>query len=327
MEVGLRSKSPSRSTRRTFALSAAGLLATACQQNTRRTIAVIPKGTSHLFWLAVQSGAVAAGREFNVEILWNGPAQETEYSRQIQILDSMVARRVDGIAVAAAERKALVGSIDRAAAAGIPVTVFDSGLDSENYLSYVATDNVEGGRLGARTLAELLGGKGTVAMIQHAPGSASTMDRETGFQEVIRKDFPGIQIVATQYGMSDRSKAMAAAENILTAHPNLNGIFGSSEPSSVGASLAVKGRGLAGKVKIVSFDSSDGLIEDLRGGAIQAMVVQDPFKMGFEAVKTLVDKLNGKTPPKRIDLQARVVKVDDLNKPEIRQLLNPSAPR
>jgi ribose transport system substrate-binding protein len=308
-------------------LSAAGLVAAGCQQNTRRTIAVIPKGTSHLFWLAVQSGAVAAGREFNVEILWNGPAQETEYSRQIQILDSMVARRVDGIAVAAAERKALVGSIDRAAAAGIPVTVFDSGLDSENYLSYVATDNVEGGRLAARTLAELLGGKGTVAMIQHAPGSASTMDRETGFQEVIRRDFPNIQIVATQYGMSDRAKAMAAAENILTAHPNLNGMFASSEPSSVGAALAVKGRGLAGKIKIVAFDSSDGLIEDLRAGAIHAMVVQDPFKMGFEAVRTLVDKLSGKTPAKRIDLQARVIRADDLNKPEIRQLLNPTAPR
>jgi ribose transport system substrate-binding protein len=327
MGVGLRSSSTSRSTRRAFALSAAGLVAAGCQQNTRRTIAVIPKGTSHLFWLAVQSGAVAAGREFNVEILWNGPAQETEYSRQIQILDSMVARRVDGIAVAAAERKALVGSIDRAAAAGIPVTVFDSGLDSENYLSYVATDNVEGGRLAARTLAELLGGKGTVAMIQHAPGSASTMDRETGFQEVIRRDFPNIQIVATQYGMSDRAKAMAAAENILTAHPNLNGMFASSEPSSVGAALAVKGRGLAGKIKIVAFDSSDGLIEDLRAGAIHAMVVQDPFKMGFEAVRTLVDKLSGKTPAKRIDLQARVIRADDLNKPEIRQLLNPTAPR
>lgn len=314
---------PNKLSRRSFTTSLAAASVAACQRKTRKTIAVIPKGTSHVFWLSVQSGAIAAGKEFDVEILWNGPAQETEYSRQIQILDSMVARRVDGIAVAAAERKALVGSIDRAAAAGIPVTVFDSGLDSENYLSYVATDNVEGGRMAARTLARLLGGKGKVAVIEHAPGSASTMDRETGFQEVIQRDFPNIQIVASQFGMSDRAKAMSVAENILTAHPSLDGIFASSEPSSVGAALAVKGRGLAGKVMLVTFDASDGLIEDLRGGAIQAMVVQDPFKMGFEAVKTLVDKINGRTPPKRIDLPPRVITRADLDKPDVKELLNP----
>jgi ribose transport system substrate-binding protein len=301
-----------------------GVLAfTGCNRNNKKVIAVIPKGTSHLFWVSVQTGAQAAGKEFGVEIVWNGPAQETEYSRQIQILDSMVARHVDGIVVAANERKALVGSIDRAAAAGIPLTVFDSAVDTTNYLSYVATDNVEGGRLGARTLGNLLGGKGKVAMIMHAPGSASTMDREAGFNEVMAKEFPNIQVVASQFGMSDRAKAMAASENILTAHPDLDGIFASSEPSSVGAALAIKSRGLSGKVKLVAFDSSDGMIEDLKGGTINAMVVQDPFKMGFEAVRTVVDKLNGKTPPKRVDLAARVIRKEDLEKPEIKQLLSP----
>jgi ribose transport system substrate-binding protein len=294
-----------------------------CNRNNKKVIAVIPKGTSHLFWVSVQTGAQAAGKEFGVEIVWNGPAQETEYSRQIQILDSMVARHVDGIVVAANERKALVGSIDRAAAAGIPLTVFDSAVDTTNYLSYVATDNVEGGRLGARTLGNLLAGRGKVAMIMHAPGSASTMDRENGFNEVMAKEFPNIQVVASQFGMSDRAKAMAASENILTAHPDLDGIFASSEPSSVGAALAIKSRGLSGKVKLVAFDSSDGMIEDLKGGTINAMVVQDPFKMGFEAVRTVVDKLNGKTPPKRVDLAARVIRKEDLEKPEIKQLLSP----
>ena len=123
--------------------------------------------------------------------------------------------------------------------------------------------------------------------------------------------------------MSDRSKAMGAAENILTAHPDLNGIFASSEPSSIGAALALKSRGLSGKVKFVSFDSSDTLIEDLKGGTIDAMVVQDPFKMGFEAVKTLVDKLNGATPPKRIDLPARVIHKADLDQPDVHDLLYP----
>jgi ribose transport system substrate-binding protein len=303
-------------------LLAAGLLA-ACGQQRRKVIAVIPKGTSHLFWVSVQAGALAAGKDFGVDVLWNGPAQETEYSRQIQIVDSMIARRVDGIALAAAERKALVGPVERAAAAGIPVTIFDSGLDSNDYVTFVATNNFAAGQLAARTLANLLGGRGLVAMVMHAPGSASTMDREQGFQDAIGRDFPQVRIVATQYGQSDRAKAMAAAENILTAHPDLNGMFASSEPSSVGTSLALQSRGLSGKVKFVAFDSSDSLIEDLKAGTIDAMVVQDPFQIGYTAVRTLVDKLRGATPPKRIDLSARVVTRADLDRPEVKKLLAP----
>lgn len=308
--------------RRAF-LAVPAVFVAGCNRDRRKIIAVVPKATSHLFWLSVQAGAFAAGKEFNVEVLWNGPALETDYSRQIQIVDSMIARRVDGIAVAAAERMALVQSIDRAAQEKIPVTVFDSGLDSDNYMTYIATNNYEAGQMAARTLAKLIGDKGQVAIVMHAPGSQSTMDRERGFEETVAKEFPKIHIVASQFGLSDRAKAMAAAENILTANTNLDGLFASSEPSSVGTALALKSRGLSGKVKFVSFDSSDSMIEDLKGGTIDAMVVQDPFKMGYEAVKSLVDKLSGRQPPKRVDLHARVIMKDDLEKPEVRELLSP----
>ncbi len=294
-----------------------------CNRDSRKRIAVIPKSTSHLFWVSVQAGALAAGKQFNVDVDWNGPASETDYSRQIQIVDSMIARRVDGIALAAAERKALVQALDRAMAAGIPVTIFDSGLDSENYTSFVATDNLEAGRLAARTMGKLLNGKGKVALILHAPGSVSTGDRETGFVEVIGKEFPNVQIVAQQYGMSDRARSLAAAENILSAHPDLNAVFCSTEPSASGTSLALKGRGLAGKVRFVGFDTSDGMIDDLRNGVLDAIVVQDPFKIGFEAVHSLVMKLEGKTPPKRMDLAARVVTKQQLDTPEVKELLHP----
>lgn len=298
--------------RRAFVAGAVLAGAAACGRSRRKRIAVIPKGTSHLFWINVQQGAERAGRELKVDVLWNGPSLETEYSRQIQIVDSMVAQRVDGLAIAAAERKALVAPVERAFAAGIPITIFDSGLETEKYTSYVGTDNVEAGRLAARTLATLLGGKGQVGVVLHAPGSASTMDREEGFNEAIAKEFPGISVVAQQFGMSDRARARAAAENILTANPNLDGLFGSSEPSSVGAALALKARGLSGKVRMVAFDSSEGMIEDLKSGTIDAMVVQDPERMGFEAVRTLVEKLNGRTPPRRIDLAARVLRKADV---------------
>ncbi len=306
------------------ALLVACLALAGCQKNTKKVIAVVPKATSHLFWLSVQAGAMAAGEEYGVQVEWNGPASETEYPRQIQIVDSFISRRVDGIALAASERKALVGAVDRAAQAGIPLTVFDSGLDSENYMSFLATNNYEAGQMAGRALARLLNGNGKVAMVMHAPGSGSTMDRERGFEDVIKAEFPGIRIVASQFGQSDRSKAMAATENILTAHPDLDGIFASSEPSSVGASLALKSRSLAGKIQLVAFDSSEGMVEDLKGGVIAAMVVQDPFRMGHDAVKTIVDKLNGQTPPKRIDLSAHVITKADLSKTEVQNLLFPN---
>ncbi len=285
---------------------------TGCQSNKRKTIAVIPKGTSHQFWVSVENGAKKAGLDFNVDIVWSGPPQETEYGRQLEILEAMINRHVDGIAVAATERKVLNQAIERAAAAGIPVTVFDSGVETENYLSFVATDNVEAGRMGARELARLLGGKGNIAIMMNMPGSVSTLDRERGFTETLGKEFPNIKIVASQFGMSDRAKAMNAAENILTAQPHLDGVFASSEPSSVGFSQALKARGLVGKIKFVAFDSSESMIEDTKAGVIDAMVVQDPAKMGYEAVRTVVDKLNGKTPPKRINLDAKVLRRDNL---------------
>jgi ribose transport system substrate-binding protein len=299
------------------------ILPSACHSTHRKTIAVVPKATSHLFWVSVQAGAMAAGKQLDVDVLWNGSSSETDYARQVQIVDSMIARQVDGLAVAAQDRTTLNASLDRAAAAHIPVTVFDSGVDSTNYLTFLATNNYQAGEMAARKLAELLKSRGNIAMVMHAPGSKSTMDREAGFEDAMRKDFPNIRIVARQFSMSDRSKAMAAVENFLTAQPDLNGIFASAEPGSVGAALALKSRGLAGKVRLVAFDAGEDLVEDLKDGSIDALVAQDPFRMGFEAVKTLVDKLHGTDPPKVIDLSATVVVKGDLDKLEIKELLFP----
>jgi ribose transport system substrate-binding protein len=299
------------------------VLLAGCRATQRKTIAVVPKATAHLFWVTVHAGAAAAGKDLNVDIEWNGPSSETDYARQVQIVDSMIARQVDGLVVAAQDRTTLNASLDRAAAAHIPVTVFDSGVDSTNYMTYIATNNYQGGQMAARKLAALLNGKGKVAMLMNAPGSKSTLDRESGFEDVLTKEFPNVRIVARQFSMSDRAKGMAVAENFLTAQPDLDGMFASSEPSSVGAALALKSRGLAGKVKLVAFDASDDLVEDLKDGSIDALVAQDPFKMGYEAVKTLVDKLKGANPPKVIDLSATVVTKGDLDKPEIKALLFP----
>lgn len=305
-----------------------GLLATlliqpSCQQRTKKLIGVVPKATSHLFFMSVHAGVRDAERDFGVEVLWNGPREETEFSRQIEIVDSMVARHVDALAISATDHTALVAPVKRAMDAGIPVTVFDSGLDVTGFVTFVATDNYGAGVTGARKLAELVGGKGKVAELMHKPGGMSTGDRERGFEETMAKEFPAIQIVDRRYGMADRAKSRDAAENILTAHPELDGMFASAEANSIGAIQAIKARGLSGKLKLVTFDFSDEHVAALKDGTINVMLVQDPYRIGYEAVHSLVMKLKGETPPKQMDLKARVIVKADLDKPDVQALLFP----
>ncbi len=312
---------PSKS--RLLALMLAALALVACQQRTKKLIGVVPKATSHLFFVSIHAGVDAAAKEFGVDILWNGPREETEYSRQIEIVDSMIARHVDGLAISATDHAALVKPVERVIEAGIPVTVFDSGLDLTGYVTFVATDNYAAGQTAARRLAELVQGKGKVAELMHKPGGMSTVDRERGFEEIMAKEFPAIQIVARQYGMADRAKSRDAAEDILTAHPDLDGMFASAEANSIGAVQAIQARGLAGKVKLVTFDSSDMHIKALKDGTIDVMLVQDPYRIGYEAVRSLAMKLNGQTPAHEIDLKVHEIRKSDLGQPDVQALLFP----
>ncbi|MBI3665427.1 MAG: substrate-binding domain-containing protein [Acidobacteria bacterium] len=304
-------------------LALAAALLSGCAKKGKLVIGVVPKGQAHIFWQSVHAGAAAAARELGVEIRWNGPAMENEYSRQVQIVDSMINARVDGLVLAPTDQVALVSVVERAARENIPVTIFDSGINTENYVSFVATNNYGAGQMAARRIGQILGGQGNVAMMMNMPGSASTLEREKGFAEALAREFPGVRIVERQFGMSDRAKAMSVAEDILTAHPEINGIFASNEPSSVGAAQALKSRQLAGKIKLVGFDSSPTLVDDLKAGVFDSLVVQDPFNIGYTAVKTVVAKLKGETPAKKIDSPARVLTAADLDKPEVERLLNP----
>jgi ribose transport system substrate-binding protein len=283
---------------------------------------LVPKGANHIFWKTVHAGGLHAAREFGFDIEWNAPTLEIDSSRQIEIVESMINRRLDGIALAPVDKRALVGVVERAASLGIPVAIFDSGIDTHRRISYVATDNTEGGRMAARRLGEILGGQGKVGIVGFMPGSASTMEREDGFQDEIRKKFPGIRVAALQFGMADRAKAMAATENMLTAHPDLAGLFADNESSSIGAVQALKSRANR-RTKLVAFDASEQLIADLRDGWIDSLVVQNPFKMGYEAVRAVGLKLRGENPAALIDSGATLVLRGDLEKPAIRELLFP----
>jgi ribose transport system substrate-binding protein len=299
------------------------LVTPACNRPARgkRVIAVIPKGVAHFFWQSVHAGADAAGKELGVEVMWKGPAQETDYSGQINIVEDAINRRVDGIVLAPSHGDALVPIVERAQREGIPVIIFDSGISTENYVSYIATDNRQGGVVAAERLAEKLGGKGKVAILGVKAGSVSTDEREQGFQDTIKQKYPGISIVAFQYGDADRAKSLDRATDILTAYADLNGIFASNESSTVGAVQAIKQKGVAGKVVLGGFDSSPNLIDDLKAGAIDSLVLQNPYKMGYEGVKAMVEKLNGQTPQRHLDTGVKLLVKENLDTPEMQQLI------
>lgn len=293
-----------------------------CKRDNKRIVGVVPKGANHIFWQTVHAGAIKAAQEYGFEVEWNAPTLEIDSSRQIEIVESMVNRRLAGIVLAPVDRKALVSVVERAAKAEIPVSIFDSGIDTQQRISFVATNNEEGGRMAARRLGEVLGGKGKVVVIGFMPGSASTMEREHGFQDEIRKKFPQINIVGLQFGMASQAKSMAATENVLTAHPDLAGLFADNESSSAGAVQALKSRNKK-SVKMVAFDASESLMSDMRAGWIDSIVVQNPFKMGYESTRAIGMKLKGETPPATIDSGATLIKPDDLDKPEMKELLFP----
>src|SRR6266567_3916889 len=207
---------------RSLLLLTALLVSTGCRRSGQRIIGVVPKGASHIFWQTVHAGAIKAAGEFGCTVDWNAPALEIDASRQIEIVDSMINRHVAGIALAPVDKQGLVAVVvERAAREGIPVAIFDSAIDTQNFISYVATDNTEAGRMAARRMGEILGGKGKVGVVGFMPGSASTMEREHGFQDEIGKRYPAIQIVGLQFGMADRAKSMAVTENMLAAHGDL----------------------------------------------------------------------------------------------------------
>ena len=288
----------------------------------RYEIAVIPKGLTHQFWLTVKAGAQAAGQEFDAVINWQGPAKETQIDKQISIMEDMISSKADAIVMAACDENALINVIQRSIKAGIPVVTIDSGVKSDLPVSFVATDNIAGAKAAARELARLIGEEGEVGLIPFVPGAATSEMREQGFKEGI-KEFSNIKLVATLYCQSDEAKAMNVTQDMMTGNPDIEGIFAANEAGAIGCAQAVRAAGKAGKLKLVAFDASDDEIASLKQGVIQALVVQNPFKMGYEGVKAAIDHLEGKPVEKRIDTGVLVVTMENFDDPEIQKILYP----
>lgn len=304
--------------------------ATSSATKKRLTIAVIPKGTTHEFWKSIHAGAIQATQELaqggdTVTIIWKGPLREDDREQQVQVVEAFLSQGVQGIVLAPLDSRALVRPVEEAKGAGIPTVIIDSGLQSDAMISFVATDNRKGGALAAQRMGEVLGGKGKVLMLRYQEGSASTQEREAGFLETIRATYPNIQVVSSdQYAGPTRETAKRAAENLLNRYgKELQGIFTPNESSTIGTLLALQDISAAGRIKLVGFDASQILIDALRNGQLEGIVVQNPMRMGYLGVKTMVDHLRGKTVDPRIDTGVIVVTPANLDSPDVKDLINP----
>jgi len=286
-----------------------------------RSIAVIPKGTTHIFWQSVHRGAEKAGEEAGVKIFWNGPERESDRDKQIQIVNDFIVRKVSGIVLAPNDSKALVPVVEKVNAKGIACAIIDSGIDTDKYVSFVATDNYQGGVIAARRMGKILNGKGKVIVVKYMPGSASTTKREDGFIDTIEKDFPGIEIVDAKYGMDTPETALQATEDLLTKNAELDGLYACNASTAVGAARALVTQGRMDKIKMVGFDTEEALVDALVAGVIDSLVAQNPYKMGYEGVKAVLARLDGKEVQKRIDTGVVLITLENLETPEIQALL------
>jgi ribose transport system substrate-binding protein len=295
------------------------------------TIAVIPKGTTHEFWKSVNAGAFKARDELNakgikVDVIWQGPLKEDDRDRQIQVIENFMTRRVSGIVLAPLDSQALVKPVASAVQAKVPVVIIDSGLKSDKYVSFVATDNFKGGQLAADHLGTLLGGKGNVILLRYAVGSASTEEREAGFLEVLKRKYPNIKLIsADQYAGPTRETAYQASQNLLNRlGRDVNGIFCPCEPPTIAMTKALRDIGKAGgKVKMVGFDAGSQSVLDMKNGDVQGLVVQNPVLMGYLGVTTMIKHLQGEKVDNRIDTGVVLVTPENMEQPAIKELLYP----
>ena len=291
-------------------------------------IAVIPKGTSHEFWKSIHAGALKAQQELQekgqpVKIIWKGPLREDDREQQIQVVENFIAQRIDGMVLAPLDNRALVAPTERAIRAKVPVVIIDSALKSEMPASYISTDNFNGGQLGAAHLAKILNGKGSVILLRYQVGSASTEEREAGFMDEIRKH-SGIKVISQdQYAGATRDSAYKAAQNLFNRYKDVDGIFCPCEPVTIGVLMALKDIGKTGAVKLMGFDSGTQSVEGLKNGSVQGLVVQNPLKMGYLGVMTMVDHINKKKVARRIDTGVQVVTPENMNQPEMNELIYP----
>ncbi|HEY4384456.1 MAG TPA: substrate-binding domain-containing protein [Ktedonobacteraceae bacterium] len=288
-------------------------------------ILVMPKAIGLSYWETVHQGAVCATSKLqNVSMQWDGVTAETDVTGQANMLTNYITQGVNGIVYAATDARVLAQGTNQALQAKIPVVNIDSGTDPQPAnVPLFATDNVASATKAADLLAQALHNSGKIAFIPFLAGSATNDERAQGFLDGLKK-YPNLKLVATQYSQSDTNVALRVTEDILSAHPDLNGIFAASEPGVIGAAEAIKKAGKAGKIVIIGWDAAPDELTDVQQGLISALVVQNPFKMGYDGVNAVVKMIRNKASIQSEDTGVTFVTPQNLNTTSVKAVLNPS---
>ena len=283
------------------AISAVALLAGAgLAQAQEMYIPLISKGFQHQFWQAVKAGADKAAAEYNVTVTFEGPDTEAQVDRQIDMLAAALAKKPAAIGCAALDSQAAIPLLKQAQGDEIPVIAFDSGVDSDIPVATAATDNLAAAALAADKMAELIGGSGKVAQVVHDQTSRTGIDRRDGFVDRMKAAHPEVEIVDIQYGAGDQLQSTEIAKAILTANPDLKGMFGANEGSAIGVLNAVAEMNRP-EVVVIGYDSGVQQKEAIRSGKMAGAITQNPVGIGYETVKAAVAAARGEAVPKTID--------------------------
>jgi ribose transport system substrate-binding protein len=293
------------------------------------TIAVIPMGTTHEFWKSIHAGAVKAAGELGVDILWKGPLKEDDRDEQIQIVETMIASHVDAIVLSPMDDRSLVRPVMEALRQGIPTILVNSSMTGDHHVAYVATENYDGGVLAAKNIGRLLGGRGNLIVVRVNEGDFTCTQREAGFIDTINEQFPDIRILSdNQYAGVTTETAFRTCENLLNRFEgDVDAIFTPNESSTFGCLRALQDRGLAGSITFIGFDSTAKLIQAMESGELHGLIIQNPFRMGYEGLYAAVRHLRGEDIPSRIDTGVVFAHQGNMHDPEISELLTPDFAR
>lgn len=310
--------------RRTF-LSALGALTLAttipvAMAQDEMYIPLISKGFQHQFWQAVKAGADQAATEFGVRITFEGPDSEAMVDRQIDMLAAALANNPAAIGFAALDSQAAIPLLREADEAGIPIVAFDSGVDSDIPVTTATTDNLAAAALAADKMAEQIGGEGKVAVVAHDQTSRTGIDRRDGFLDRMKEAYPDIDVVTVQYGQGDQLRSTEVAKAILTANPDLDGMFGTNEGSAIGIVNALQEMN-TGDLVVIGYDSGKIQTDAIRDGLMDGAITQNPVGIGYETVKAAVMAANGETLPEVIDTGFYYYDKTNIDDPEIAAVL------
>jgi len=291
------------------------------------TIPIIVKDTTSFYWQIVLAGARKAGQDLHVRVPELGAQSESDISGQISILENSVAGKPAAVVISPTQFAALGKPVD-AAAKSVKVIGIDSGADSQAFTSFLTTDNVAGGRAAAEALAQGVasknGGKiaGDVALITSLPGVGSLDQRAKGFKEALAK-YPGLKLVADKVADGQATTALNIMTDLITANADLKGVFASNLIMAQGAGQAIGENKLQGKITLVGFDNDDKLVKFLSDGVIYALIVQDPYRMGYDGIKTALAASKGETTPAFVDTGVNTITKENMASARSQELLNP----